>query len=314
MQENSNIELISVSKDYGKTKAVDNIDLMVSPGECLALVGHNGAGKSTLIKMILGLVHPTRGTVRVMGHDPLASSFNRVRGRIGFLPEQMLFQNNMTGRETLEFYSSLKGVSLAGIDDLFRRVDLIQAADDRISTYSKGMRQRLGIAQALIGTPELLILDEPTSGLDPASRQNVYSIINEAKNAGATVLISSHALTELDSRIDRVAILNRGKLVALGTIADLRRNIGLPSQIKIHAPASAMERLTQHFGDKCLINGVAQLSCPVDEKVTFLKEVMDLNIPLTDIEVDDPTLEQVFLAYAQKHEQDEKLSGGLDHE
>lgn len=296
----SNIELMSVSKDYGQTKAVDAVDLVVSPGECLALVGHNGAGKSTLIKMILGLVRPTDGTVTVMGHDPLTASFNRVRAAIGFLPEQVLFQNNMTGRETLEFYARLKGVSVDGLDDLFRRVDLAPAADNRISTYSKGMRQRLGLAQALIGTPDLLILDEPTSGLDPASRQNVYSIINEAKLAGATVVISSHALTELDSRIDRVAILNRGKLAALGTIADLRRNIGLPAEITIHATAESLTSLTAHFGDKCLVNGVAQLSCPVDQKVPFLKDLMALDIPFTDIEVNDPSLEQVFMAYTRK--------------
>ncbi|MCK5423914.1 MAG: ABC transporter ATP-binding protein [Emcibacter sp.] len=295
----NNITLTSVSKHYGKTKAVNTMGLTVATGECLALVGHNGAGKSTLIKMVLGLVRPTAGTAKVMGYDPMATDFNRVRQDIGFLPEQVLFQNNMTGRETLAFYAQLKGASLSGLNDLFNRVDLYKAADHRISTYSKGMRQRLGLAQALIGQPKLLILDEPTTGLDPASRQNVYSIIDDMKRGGTTILISSHALTELDSRIDRVAILKQGNLVALGSIAELRQNIGLASEIKIHAPDSSMELLAQHFGDKCFVNGVAHFSCPADEKIALIRELMDLNISLADIEVKDPSLEQIFLALTE---------------
>jgi len=300
----NNIELTSITKEYGKTKAVNQVDLAVIPGECLALVGHNGAGKSTLIKLVLGLVKPTSGTVRVMGLNPLDSAFNAQRRNIGFLPEQVLFQNNMTGRETLAFYASLKGASKKGLSDLFYRTDLFWAADHRIATYSKGMRQRLGLAQALIGTPKLLILDEPTSGLDPASRQNVYGIINEMKLAGATILISSHALTELDHRIDRVAILNKGRLAALGTSRDLRRHIGLPSEIKIQAPADSIKALAQHFAskyqDKGFLNGAAYFTCPTEGKAAFLKELMALDIPITDVEVNDPSLEQVFLAYTQQ--------------
>ncbi len=305
MTEDFSIRLEAVTKTYGDSHAVDAVDLAVRPGECLALVGHNGAGKSTLIKMVLGLARPTGGAVRVMGRDPMDGGFNGVRKNIGFLPEQVLFQNNMTGRETLQFYARLKGAATAGLDALFRRVDLLPAADNRISTYSKGMRQRLGLAQALIGTPGLLILDEPTSGLDPASRQNVYGIINEAKLAGATVLISSHALTELDERIDRVAILNRGHLAAVGAIADLRRNIGLESEIRVAATAENMQALAQHFAghqagrydESRFMNGVAILSCPVADKVAFLKDLMSLNISIADIEVNDPSLEQVFMAY-----------------
>ena len=302
----NNIKLTSVSKKYGNTKAVDCVDLAVKSGECLALVGHNGAGKSTLIKMVLGLVSPSHGSVQVMGHDPMDAAFNVLRQDIGFLPEQVMFQNNMTGRETLKFYAQLKGVSRGDLDGLFLRVDLPKAADDRIATYSKGMRQRLGLAQALIGSPSLLILDEPTSGLDPVSRQNVYRIINDVKSAGATILISSHALTELDSRIDRVAILKNGKLAALGSIVELRQNIGLASEIKVHAPPGSLETLMKHFGDKCVVNGVAQFFCPAGEKIVFLRELMDMNIPLVDIEVKDPSLEEVFLAHTTKEEQSDE--------
>lgn len=298
-----NIKLTGVAKIYGTTPAVKAVDLAVAPGECLALVGHNGAGKSTLIKMVLGLVQPSSGEISVMGLDPQAPGFHALRKDIGFLPEQVLFQNNMTGRETLSFYARLKGAPLDSLDDLFHKVDLFAAADQRISTYSKGMRQRLGLAQALIGSPKLLILDEPTSGLDPVSRQNVYGIINAAKRDGATVLISSHALTELDARIDRVAILSRGDLVALGRIADLRRNIGLASDVTLRAAPDVMAKLAQHFdgvySPDHFINGTAILPCAPDQKVEFLRELVDLNLELSDIVVHDPSLEEVFMAYSR---------------
>ncbi|MCF6215464.1 MAG: ABC transporter ATP-binding protein [Emcibacter sp.] len=302
----NNIELTSLSKFYGKTEALAAIDLAIAPGDCLALVGHNGAGKSTLIKMVLGLIRPTSGRAVVMGHDPMSAPFNRIRKKIGFLPEQVLFQNNLTGWETLTFYARLKGASLKDLEGLFHRVDLYEAMNNRISTYSKGMRQRLGLAQALIGSPELLILDEPTSGLDPASRQNVYNIINDMKRNGATILISSHALTELDDRIDRVAVLNRGKIVGLGSVAELRREINISSEIIIHAPNDTMEILSEHFEGKFFVNGAARISCPANEKISFLRELIGLDIPLSDIEVNDPSLEEIFLELARKREPEDE--------
>lgn len=306
------IELRDVSKAYGSMEAVRDIDLAVRAGECLALVGHNGAGKSTLIKLMLGLITPSRGHISVMGQTPDSKGFDRIKQRTGFLPEQIMFQYNMTGRETLEFYSRLKKAPLDCLDELFTRVDLLPAADNRISTYSKGMRQRLGLAQALIGSPDLLILDEPTSGLDPASRQNVYRIINQAKQAGVTVLISSHALTELDERIDRVAILNRGRLVALGEIAELRREIGLKSEIRISSDhmAAFAEHFSGRFPEQKFMNGMASLRCPVGDKMALIRELMTLNIPIEDIEVIEPSLEQVFMAYTDKDQNSQEVPNG----
>lgn len=295
------IRLDNVSKQYGKSFAVKNIDFSVAQGECLALVGHNGAGKTTLIKLVLGLLQPTNGQLSIMGGSPQDSNFDKLRKNIGFLPEQVLFQTNMTGREVLKFYSRLKNAKLSHIGGLFERVDLLAAADDKISTYSKGMRQRLGLAQALIGHPKVLILDEPTSGLDPLSRQTVYSIIDEEKKAGATVFVSSHALTELDDRIDRVAILNKGELVAIDSIENLRRDIGLKSIIKISATPEDIEPISQNFksniikleDDKSRIS----IACPIDEKPVLLKALFQLNVNLSNIEIIDPSLEQVFMKY-----------------
>ncbi|MGL1920252.1 MAG: ABC transporter ATP-binding protein [Hyphomicrobiales bacterium] len=295
------IRLDNVSKQYGDSFAVKNIDFSVAQGECLALVGHNGAGKTTLIKLVLGLLLPTSGQLSIMDGSPQDSNFDKLRKDIGFLPEQVLFQTNMTGREILEFYSKLKNANVNQIDSLFERVDLRKAADDKISTYSKGMRQRLGLAQALIGQPKVLILDEPTSGLDPLSRQTVYSIIDEEKRNGATVFVSSHALTELDDRIDRVAILNKGELVAIGDIEDLRRNIGLESIIKIAAKSENVETIIRSFktnivqfaDDKSQVS----LSCPLDDKPVLLKSLFQLDLELSNVEIIDPSLEQVFMKY-----------------
>lgn len=295
------IRLDNVSKQYGENFAVRNIDFSIAHGECMALVGHNGAGKTTLIKLVLGLLQPTAGKLSIMGTSPQDSDFDNLRKDIGFLPEQVLFQTNMTGREVMNFYSKLKNANLDQINGLFERVDLLAAADDKISTYSKGMRQRLGLAQALIGHPKVLILDEPTSGLDPLSRQTVYSIIDEEKKAGATVFISSHALTELDDRIDRVAILNKGELVAIDNIENLRRDIGLESMVKVTARPQDIETIIKKLksnivkreDDKNRIS----LSCPLDEKTGLLQTLFDLNINLSNIEIIDPSLEQVFMKY-----------------
>ena len=298
------IDVSKVTKTYGVLDAVHEVDLKLPAGSCHALVGHNGAGKSTLIKMILGLVRPTSGSIRVLSVDPREAAFNGTRKRIGFLPEQALFQGTMTGIETLRFYARLKGSNDEDLQALFARVDLENAANNRVGTYSKGMRQRLGLAQALIGKPDLLILDEPTSGLDPASRQNVYRIIEEVKSEGTAVLISSHALSELDSKVDEVTILDHGRLAASGTIPHLRAGAALASRIKVHAGPKQMPVLAKEFGGafrgERFMNGTAILECPTSEKMKLLKKIMDLGVTFENIDIVDPTLEEVFAAYTNQ--------------
>jgi len=158
-------------KCEGKQVAVSDVDLTLRAGECVGLVGHNGAGKSTMIKMMLGLLRPSEGTVRVLGDDPAASASARDRGQLGYLPENVALYPSMTGPETLAFYARLKGQPVSLNTALLEKVGIAGAADRRVGTYSKGMRQRLGLAQALLGDPRVLLLDEPTTGLDPALRQ-----------------------------------------------------------------------------------------------------------------------------------------------
>ena len=173
------VELLEAEKRYGGLTALTATSLALAAGEVLALVGHNGAGKTTLMKLILGLIRPSAGTVRVFGADPAGREGAAARARIGFLPESVSFAGAMTGCEILRFYLALRGEAATAAGQLLERVGLAQAAGRRISTYSKGMRQRLGLAQALIGRPAVLLLDEPTTGLDPTLRQTFYDTVIE---------------------------------------------------------------------------------------------------------------------------------------
>ncbi|MAZ03398.1 MAG: ABC transporter ATP-binding protein [Sneathiella sp.] len=296
-----------VSKAYGQVNALQDVSLTLNRGECLALVGHNGAGKSTFIKILLGLVSPTSGTVQVMGVDVHNHQFEACRQKIGFLPEQILFQKSMTGREALSFYAHLKGSPLTQVDELFQKFDLEAAADYRISTYSKGMRQKLGMAQALLGEPEFLVLDEPTSGLDPMARQKIYHIIEEEKRKGTSILISSHVLTEIDDRIDRVLILNSGQAVADGTLAGLTRQRVVHSRIVIEATPQACAQIETIFSHELDVHRTSErnvtLHCEQARKIPILNSIYALGIQLIDIRITDPSLDEVFRAYMNLDEE-----------
>jgi Cu-processing system ATP-binding protein len=225
------VALNGVVKSYRSVRALGGVSFDLSPG-LSAVVGQNGAGKTTLIKLMLGLIRADQGTIRVLEQDPAAGQFS-ARRLLGYLPENVAFNPALTGRETLAFYARLKQIKPVAAFALLDRVGLMQAADRRVGTYSKGMRQRLGLAQALLGRPRLLLLDEPTTGLDPALRQAFYEILNELRDDGATILISSHALNELEDCAERVLIMNRGMLVAQGTLAQLRAISRLPIRVAI---------------------------------------------------------------------------------
>jgi ABC-2 type transport system ATP-binding protein len=208
------IETQSLRKTFGQTVAVEDLSLSVGRGEIFGFLGPNGAGKTTSIKMLLALVTPTSGRGVVLGR-PIGD--RAVRGRIGFLPEHFRFHDSLTGRELLRFHGRLQrlgGRALeARIDTLLARVDLIDAADRRLRGYSKGMLQRIGLAQALINQPDLVFLDEPTSGLDPLGRLLVRDIIGELRDNGATVFLNSHLLGEVEATCDRVAFVKHGRVV-----------------------------------------------------------------------------------------------------
>ncbi|MBS3651612.1 ABC transporter ATP-binding protein [Pseudaminobacter sp. 19-2017] len=291
------VEVSDVSKSYGKVHAVTNVSCVFREGETIALVGHNGAGKTTLIKLMLGLIRPTSGTVRVLGEDPSAGQFE-ARQRLGYLPENVSFNMALTGRETLAFYARLKRVPLDSIDALLERVGLGHAADRRVGTYSKGMRQRLGLAQALLGRPRVLLLDEPTTGLDPALRRSFYEIVAELRADGATVVLSSHALTELEGKADRVVIINRGAKIADGTIEELRSIANLPTRIRVRLSDAADSSVNDWIGRTGAwkrVNGhMLEIDAGPGEKISLLRSAASPDAPVTDLDVVPPTLDELY--------------------
>jgi Cu-processing system ATP-binding protein len=288
---NPTIELTGVSKSFGPVEAVKDVSFSLKEGEIVALVGHNGAGKTTLIKMMLGLLRPTAGAVKVLGEDP-ATGAAEVRTRLGYLPENVSFNPALTGTETLRFYAALKRAGRGQIAGLLERVGLAAASGRRVRTYSKGMRQRLGLAQALLGHPKVLLLDEPTTGLDPASRRDFYRFLDELRDTGSTILLSSHALSELEGRADRVVIVGRGVKIADGTLDELRRIARLPTRIRIRL-AEGEDRQFEGGHDWRAVNGhMLEIDARPEDKVELLRAAMRAEID--DLDVTPPTLDELY--------------------
>lgn len=287
-----------VGKRYREHAALTDVSFALPEGSLLALLGHNGAGKTTLMKLMLGLIRPSGGTVRVLGLDPARTALE-FRRQLGFLPENVAFHEEMTGRDALTFLARLKGVGKSACDDLLERVGLAAAAGRRVKTYSKGMRQRLGLAQALLGTPKILLLDEPTTGLDPVLRQEFFAILNELTKQGATVVLSSHILTELEARTELVAILRQGRLAAWGSLPELRRAAGLPIHIRLSTPQGAVPAAAKlgdlnlsHVNDRFI-----ELTCDQDDKMAVLRRIAGLSAEVADIEMRLPSLDDVYLHF-----------------
>lgn len=219
------IETKGLCKTYGSHTAVDHLDLMVPEGSVYGFIGPNGAGKSTTMKMLLGLIHPTGGTVRLLGQRMDAHNRLAILRRTGSLIESPAGYAHLTAQENLQIVADLKQVPRKDIERVLEIVHLREYRRRKVGQYSLGMRQRLGIAQALLGNPELLVLDEPTNGLDPAGIQEMRSLIAEMpRTCGATVLISSHLLSELEMIVDQVGIINNGQLLFQGPLELLRRH------------------------------------------------------------------------------------------
>jgi ABC-2 type transport system ATP-binding protein len=246
------IDTRALRKVYGRTVALDGLDLRVEPGEVFGFLGPNGAGKTTAVKLLLGLTRPSAGTGEVLGR-PLGDRAAR-RG-IGYLPELFRYQAWLTAREVLALHAQLADLPRsrrpAEIDRVLDLAGLADRGDDRTGGFSKGMQQRLGLAAALLGDPALVILDEPTSALDPVGRDDVRAIIREARGRGSTVFLNSHLLGEVERLCDRVAIVRRGRVVAAGTLADLLgeaavriRATGLPADGAVTAALAPFGGLT----------------------------------------------------------------------
>lgn len=301
----STVRVHEVTKEYGPVKAVCDASFELGRGELVALIGHNGAGKTTLMKLMLGLIRPTAGWLEVLGDNPAAGQFAG-RRHLGYLPENVSFDAALTGRETQTFYARLKREPVATALKLLDAVGLGAAAGRRVATYSKGMRQRLGLAQALIGQPQVLLLDEPTTGLDPELRQTFYDVIQRLAAEGTTVLLSSHALTELEERAGRVIIMNRGVKVADGSIHKLRNIARLPTRIRLKiadlAPGEIPTWLPASAPYRRLNGHVLEIDAAPEQKIELLRCATAAGTSLEDLDVVPPSLDDLYAHFLRQAE------------
>ncbi len=294
------VELIDIKKDFGTVVALKGLSLNLARGETLGLFGHNGAGKTTTMKMILGLHQPTSGQVKVFNQNPAKPQFSRYRYQLGFLPENVSFYPQLTGLEVLHFFAKLKQVNKKRCLELVEQVGLNEACQRKVKTYSKGMKQRLGLAQALLTEPSLLLLDEPTVGLDPIATQQLYQIIDQLKQNGCSVILCSHVLPGVEKHIDKAAILSEGELRAYGHIDQLRKNLDLPTQIKFKGCFN-IEQLSQKLvlAISSHQDGSFSVNADHDTKLEILRTIL-AQPGTTDIDTIPPSLEALYRSFMVK--------------
>ena len=302
-----NVEVMQISRCFGAVQALTNVDLCVAQGEALGLIGHNGAGKSTLIKLMLGLLQPDRGEIRIAGQSLHGPAYRNLRRQIAYLPENIVFYDNLSGLETLQFFADLKGVHRSQCAGLLDEVGLAHAARRAVRGYSKGMRQRLGFAQALLGNPTLLFLDEPTTGLDPEGIREFYEILRTLKARGVTVILSSHNLAQIEGRVDRLALLRLGKLEAIGSVKELRAGLNLPLVINLKLQSDGAPTIQAAFASMQDVTlridtASAEIRCEHRQKMSVLAALGRLTDHIDDIDIHEPSLEDVFLGYAEIHD------------
>ncbi len=241
------IETRGLTKRYGRVVAVEDLNLEVREGEVFGLLGPNGSGKTTTILMLLGLTEPTSGEARVLGHDPVREPL-KVKAKVGYLPDQVGFYGELTAWENLRYTTKLLGLgeaeAQARIEEALRRMGLWEVRDRRVSAFSRGMRQRLGLAEILLKRPKVAILDEPTLGLDPEAAREFLDLIRDLRQEGITFLLSSHLLHQVQEICDRVGLFHKGRLALLGTVAELaERVLGGGYEILLEAEPGLEEAL-----------------------------------------------------------------------
>ena len=302
------IEVRGLLKLYGATRAVDAIDLSIRRGEIFGLLGPNGAGKTTTILMMLGLTETSGGTVNVLGFDPVRQPLE-VKRRVGYLPDAVGFYDHLTARENLLYTARLLAIprreTTARIMEAMDSVQLADVIDKRVATYSRGMRQRLGIAEIVLKRAEVAILDEPTSGLDPHATFELLEMIRGLKKAGVAVLISSHLLDRVQSVCDRVALFNHGKIALMGTVVELANKVlgaGHPilveaSGIDVPAALRGVEGVQQVVPE-----GVGAWRVVADREIraTAAQRIIAAGGSLTRLAELQPSLEEVYTRYFEE--------------
>jgi ABC-2 type transport system ATP-binding protein len=288
-----------VTKSYDAHKAVDDLNLTIAEGEFFGFLGPNGAGKTTTIRMLTGIIPPDSGTIAVRGESIAARSVTRL---LGVVPESRGFYDWMTAPEYLGFFAELYGLSRGErggrIDGLLRQVQLHDRRRSRIGTYSRGMKQRLGLARALINAPRLLVLDEPTLGLDPQGQEELQALLRQLNREGVTVFLSSHLLHEVADLCTRIAIINRGRLVAHGTLEDLRRQTDLREAYAIQVTGDLPPLATFQIRSRMADGAATRLV--VEGSLTEANRLLDVlrqhGASVLDFHPERESLADIFLA------------------
>jgi len=301
------IEAQGLTKRYGEAKAVDGVTFTIARGEIFGLLGPNGAGKTTTILMMLGLSDISDGTVRVLGHDPMREPL-AVKRRVGYLPDSVGFYDNLSATVNLRYTARLIGIAQsereARIADALQRVGLHDVADKRVGTFSRGMCQRLGLAEILMKKAEIAILDEPTSGLDPQATAELLDMIRALKHDGVTVLISSHLLDRVQSVCDRVALFQAGHIALIGTVAELGREVlGGGYAVDVEAQGEGLKaKLAAVPGVRSVEEtgpGKWRLLAESDVRADSAAAVVNGGGRLSRISVEEPSLEVIYNRYFQ---------------
>lgn len=284
------LNIRAVAKNFGAVAALAGVDLTAAAGERIALLGHNGAGKTTLFKLILGFLTPDAGAIAIAGAAPGSEA---ARKAISYLPENIAFPGMLTGAETIALYARLKRADPARSAEALERVGLAGAAMRRINGYSKGMRQRLGLAIASLNAPSLILLDEPTTGLDALSRAEFYDRFRRLAENGASVVYSSHTLNDIGGNADRIIILKAGKIVAAGDEAALRAMAKIPTKIVLRFRETDADDAARAIGGRKEAGGEVVIECAPQDKMATLARTIAATQPL-DVEIRDATLSETF--------------------
>jgi ABC-2 type transport system ATP-binding protein len=283
------LETNALTKRYGDRLAVDSVTMTVRRGEVYGFLGPNGAGKTTTLRMSLGLVHPTSGSARVLGR-PAGSA--ETTARVGALIEGPGFYPYLSGRANLQVMARYRGLPDSAADEALERVDLGERGGDRFKAYSLGMKQRLGVAAALMGDPELIVLDEPTNGLDPGGMADMRALILDLARGGQTVLLSSHLLAEVEEICDRVGVISRGRLLDESTVAELRGGRRLRV---VATPVDRALAVGMRFTENAVLDGDAVvLDLPDERTPDVVRALVGDGLDVREAVVTERTLEEVF--------------------
>jgi ABC-2 type transport system ATP-binding protein len=304
------IETKDLTKKYGDFVAVDALNLSVKQGEVFGLLGPNGAGKTTTILMLLGLTEPSGGRVKVLGFDPARQPLS-IKSRAGYIPDQVGFYDELTARENLVYIAKLNGLprqeSTKRIDEALRKVSLTKVADHAVKTFSRGMRQRLGVADVLIKNPQLIIMDEPTQGLDPELAREFLALIRELAKAGITILLSSHLLYQVQEVCDRVGLFRQGHMVLEGTVTQLAQKVlggGYHVRLRANGSKITYEEELRKLPGVVEVNFKAPdlytLVAAKDMRAEAARAIVNAGGKLTSLDIENLSLDDIYNAYFEE--------------